>query len=348
MKKIIIIIFAAIIVALIIYRIATQDAGERVKSISEIQKENGVPVEVAEVVITNLNKTLNFTGTVEGIRQSDATAKIGERVVELKVEIGDRVEKDQIIAKLDPESPQLQISQAELAVNDAERELQRMESLHQQGAISRQTVDKFELARDMAAANLKQLRELLKVTAPISGVVTEVFYREGESPHPGEAVVRVAEMKKIRVEMEVSPSYRLELKKGQKAYIYLTIAPDIKIEGRLDRVSLSADPESRNFQAYVAADNADEYLPPGVSVEVEVIVAARENILAVHRDALTTVMGKTVVYLANDKARMVEVQTGITAGSYFEIVSGLEAGQRVVVHGQNLLSDGDPILVVDR
>ena len=348
MKKIIPIVIVVVIIAAVGYRIFTRGNEEKVKSISEIQKEKGVPVEVVEVIQTDLNRTLHFNGTVEGIKQCNASAKISERIVKLSVEIGDVVPKGHIIARLDPESPQVQLSQAKLATEDAERELERMRALHQQGAISKQALDKYEFARDVARANLQQIEEILNVTAPIAGVVTDIFYREGETPPPSEPVVTIADMRKIKVKMEVSPFLHTELKKGQDAYIYLTTSPDIKVDGVVDKISLSADPESRNFQAYVVADNEDNYLQPGVSVEVEVVVGIRQGVAAIPRDGIFTKGDKIAVFVAEDTARMVEIKTGIESGSLVEVLSGLMPGQIVVVHGQNNLSEGDRLLIVNK
>jgi RND family efflux transporter MFP subunit len=259
MKKIIIIAIILIVVVIVVYRIATKGNKRNVQSISEIQKEKGVPVEVAEVTETELNRTIRFSGTVEGINQSQARADISERIVEFNVEIGDWVTQGQILGKLDPESPQVMVSQAKLAAEDAEREVQRMKSLFEQGAISRQTLEKVELSYNIAAANYKQVLEVVNITAPISGMVTDIFYRVGEIPPPGMPIARIADMSRIRVKMEVSPNFRPDLKPGQKALIYYPDAPQKKIIGTVEKVSYSADAENRNFQAYVTAENPNKY-----------------------------------------------------------------------------------------
>ena len=345
MKKFVPIILVSIVLLAVGYRVATYGQTERVKSIGEIQKEEGVPVVVEEAVIRTLEKKLDFTGTVEGIRQSDATANISEKIVDLKVEIGDRVKAGQVIASLDESSPQISYSQAKLALEDAEREMDRMKSLFDQGAVSRQMLDKVELSYDISKANFEQVSELLEITAPISGTVTHLFFFEGEAPPPGDPVARIAEVKKIRIELAVPRIYWADLKKGQTAFISLSSNPDLKIAGMVERVSLSADIESRTFTVHVFADNKDYYLQPGLSADVEIVVSSLTDVIAVNRDAVFRESGMTYVFVAEEKAKKVAVVTGIESGSMIEIESGLESGDMVVVHGQNLLSDGDPILI---
>ena len=347
MKKLIPILFVAVVIILVGYRIATHAQTERVKSIGELQKENGVPVEVEPAKVTMLTKSLTFTGTVKGIKQSDATAKISEKIVDLKVEIGDHVEADEVIALLDETSPQIGYTQAGLALEDAMREYERMQALQVQGAVSQQMVEKTKLGYDIARANFEQVSELLEVTAPISGTVTHLFFMEGEAPPPDDPVATIANMKKIRVEMQTAQSYRNDLRTGQKAYIYLASKPGDKYEGKVERVSLSANAESRSFTVYVTADNPDNYLQPGVSVETEIVVTSRNESVAVHRDALIKERGKVFVFIANDRAIKTEVRTGMESGSMVEVLSGLNTGDRVVVNGQNLLADGDLVQVVN-
>ncbi len=348
MKKLIPIALVLIVLILIIYRIATQGSVERAQSISEIQKTKGVPVEVSTVGRTELSRYIHLNGTVEGIEQGKAIASVSDKIVELNARIGDYVQKGDIIAKLDPENPQARVTQAELALQDAERELKRMEALQQIGAVSQQMLDKTKLAYDIAESNLQQARTLIWVKSPISGVIVDLPYAAGETPPPGEAVATVAKVERIRVKVEASPEQRGELRVGQEAWIYLTAAPQKRIKGRVEKVALSADPKSRMFKVYITAENRDGYLQPGIPVETEVTVEKLKDIIAIPRDALTKVKGKTVVYLASDRAKMVEVVTGITVRELVEIKSGLSEGQEVVVHGLENLSDGDPLLVVGR
>lgn len=346
-KKFIPLAFVAIVVILIVYRIATHANTEKVKSIGQIQKETGVPVVVEEAKITGLDKTLNFTGNVEGVQQSDACVKISEKIVSLKVKIGDKVEAGQLIASLDQSSPQVAYSQAKLALEDAQSEMNRMKSLFEQGAISKQMYDKVVLGYDVAKANFTQVSELLQVTAPISGTVTKIFYYAGETPPPGDPVATIAKTDGFRIELHAAPSYRAELKKGQKAWVYLSNSPDHKINGFIDEISLSADPESRSFTVWVVTSRADGILQPGISVEVDVVTASKPKALAVHRDAVITDKGETVVFVAEAKAKRVPVTIGMTSNSSIEILSGLNSGDKVIVNGQNLLADGDPIVITN-
>jgi RND family efflux transporter MFP subunit len=346
MKKIIVSSIIAMVVIIIGYRIATHTRGEKVQSIIQIQKEKGVPVEVAEVVSGNLEQRMNFTGTVEGINQAEALAQVMEKIVELKVNIGDRVKTGDIIAVLDPNNPQVRLSQADLALLDAERELKRMESLYQQGAISQQILEKTQLGYEIAKSNLEHAQDLLNVKAPIDGQVTDIFFSPGETPPPGETIARIAQTDRIKVKVEISSIHRNEIKLGQKGYIFTVSNPDYKITGRVDRVARSANPDNRNFEVYITADNQNGYFQPGMSAEVEIVVMNKNNVLTIPQDALVKEGGRNFVFVAEERARKVEVVPGFISGREIEIKSGLSRGQKIVVNGQNNLKEGDLISIV--
>jgi len=348
MKKYIIIIIIAVIIAIVVYRVATFETADQVQSISQIQKEKGVPVEVAEVAISNLEDYLNLTGTVEGIMQADVLSEVMEEIAEVKVGIGEYVDKDDVIIRFNSANPQVRLTQAELAFQDAKRDLERMEALFKSGAISEQALDKTRLGYEIAKTNRDQAADMLNVKAPISGVVTDILFFEGETPPPGSVIAKIARTGEVRIKISASSIYRNRIREGQKAYIFEAAHPERKIIGKVERAALASDPENRTFDVYVRAANKDEYLQPGMSVEIQLVVKSRKEVKAIPFDALFKENdGNYVFRVVNDKAEKVAVELGFQGGNSAEILSGLEAGDRIVVNGQNNLVDGDPVLIVD-
>lgn len=347
MKKIIVIILVAIVIIMVGYRIATHGTAEQAQSIAQIQKEQGVPVETADAVITTLDRRLNLSGTVEGITQADAHAQIMEEIAEINVSVGQYVEKGAPIARLSSENPQVPYQQALLAKQDAEKELERMKSLFETGAISQQILDKTQLGYEIAAANLAQAEEALNITAPISGIVTDIFFFKGQTPPPGAIVAKVAQLDKIKVKVDASSLYRSDIKTGQKAVIFSATDESHKKDGKIQSVGLSSDPENRNFTVYITAENKDRYFQPGMSVECQLIVEKWENVLVIPYDAVFKENGDTYVYIIDQTAKLVKVTLGYNAGNMVEVKSGLGAGQKVVINGQNNLNDGDTVLLIN-
>lgn len=339
------------LVAGVVYRVASQSEVEKVKSISDIQKEEGVPVETMTAKTTHLSQLIHLTGNVEGIKQADAVANrylpgMAIRLNTVSVKIGDYVKSGQVIASFRDDTPMASLTQAKYALDDAERELKRADELFAQGAVSQQILDKSRLAYDIALSNYKDAEQILKVKAPISGLVVDVFKEPGESMMAGETVARIAQIDRIRIEMDASPEQIKSLQKGQKVSIYMCSSPDIKVAGIIEKTAISADPEHRVFKVWAVADNQDGYLKPGISVEADIVTMEKEDALVVARNAVVKVEGRQSVFLAENKARLIPVSTGIISGELVEITSGLSAGQKVVLHGHHELNDGDPLLVV--
>ena len=130
------------------------------------------------------------------------------------------------------------------------------------------------------------------------------------------------------------------------------------VSGRLSSVSRVIDPESRTFSAEVAVENDSGSLRPGMYVEVDLILAAREEALLLPSTAVVERNGRSVVFVAEPgeagsvaqgdglTARSVPVATGLRTSGGLEITGGLAGGERVVVEGNAFLEDGQPIRVL--
>ena len=347
MKKIIVLILTAMVIVMVGYRISTQGTAEQVQSIAQIQKELGVPVEAADAMITTLDKRLSLSGTVQGSVQANMHTQIMEKLAEVNVSVGQYVTKGDIIAKHDATNPQVPYTQALLAKQDAEREMNRMKALFESGAVSQQVVEKTQLGYEIAEANFAQMEEMLWLKAPISGVVTDLFFFKGETPPPGSVVANIAQLNKIKVKVEASTLYRSVIKPGLDAEIYTPTDESHRVAGKVSRAGLSSNPENRTFTVYLKADNQDRYFQPGMSVECNLIIEKYENVIAVPYDAVFKENGDFFVYVINGTAQKVKVTPGYKAGNMIEITNGLTEGQKVVTNGQNNLNDGDIVLIVE-
>ncbi|MBC8205244.1 MAG: biotin/lipoyl-binding protein, partial [FCB group bacterium] len=118
MKKVIIIIII-ILIAIALFlagvRQVKKSHEELPKSISEMQEAEGIPVEVETVSIGTFVLSRTYLGTIEGALQADAKVSIVEKIVEIPVKVGDRVEKGQVVCRLDTKAVTAQYNQAKLA-----------------------------------------------------------------------------------------------------------------------------------------------------------------------------------------------------------------------------------------
>lgn len=331
-------------------RIVTRGRGEAVESISDIQKREGVPVRVEVATRGTLARTLQFSGTIEGEQQSVIISRLMETVREVPVRVGQRVASGQIVARLDDTNPQAMYRQAKATLDNAKTDYERMQALFNQGAVSRQTLDQAKLGYDVAQSNFAAAGELVDLRSPLSGEVVRVHVRPGEIVTPGMPVVTVAASKETRVTFTVSAEERPLIAPKQAARIHLAQSDTSSIPAVVDKVEDAADPQTRLFEVTVTSDNPAGLLRPGVLTAVEVVIEQRTNALSVSNEALLSRRsgeGEIFVAGADQRAARRTVTLGLQTANRVECIAGLNEGDRVVVYGQNRLSDGAPVKIIE-
>lgn len=348
MKRLILYIIALIIIGLIIYRFVERRSVEAVKTIAMIQAEEGYPVEVDEVVIGSFSLIRKYTGTVIGGKEATVVSSLAEHISRVLVSEGQYVEENQVICELSRDNPAASYAQAKLALANIEKELARMEKLFEEGALSEQILDGLKLQRDLAKENLSSIERLLYIRVPIAGRITELQAEPGMLATPGFTLAKVVSAEKLRVQVKIPASDRDLVKIGANCNISTDGA---SLSGKVQRVSFSADPDDRNFSAWINfTEKSSGYrFSPGLLVDVHVNVLDVSHASLVSPDALVREGDKWSVYTVDgNRARLNEVDVGGQTADAAWIRSGIDPGAKVVVSGAGLLVDGAPIRVIKR
>ncbi|MBA5636485.1 efflux RND transporter periplasmic adaptor subunit [Duganella sp. LX20W] len=177
------------------------------------------------------------------------------------------------------------------------------------------------------------------LTAPVSGIVTELGLREGAMASPGMTIAKISPVDKIWLLAEVPESLVPAVSPGMTVHAAFAGAPQRSYTGRVRELLPAVNPASRTVQARLELDNRDGALVPGMLMQVQLEGASAGHGLLVPTEAIIT-SGKHAVVLVADEQhgiRPVAVTPGREHGDETEILSGLEAGQRVVASGQFLI-----------
>ncbi|MFH0778427.1 MAG: efflux RND transporter periplasmic adaptor subunit [Candidatus Eisenbacteria bacterium] len=346
-RNVLILVAVLVVIALLVGNRMWQQARKPVsQSISELQSQKGIPVSIDTVGLGNVSESLQLTGTVLGIAQSDLISKIAERVVRVHANVGESVKKGAILVVFDTSNPMAQYRQAKTALDNAERDFARMKALLEQGAISRQMFDQTESGLEVARANFEAARSMVEITAPIDGVVTAMNVHEGEVVPAGHAVCTVARVDRVKVIAQASEVEVRKLSVGAASVIRASEGREIA--GTVSSISSSADPGTRTFRVEVTADNSQGHLRAGAFATVTVQTANRQNVLVVPVHCVITREGRQAVFVASDDgtAQLRRVKTGVTNSQHTEILEGLKQGDRIVIKGYELLKGGEKISVV--
>jgi len=309
-----------------------------------------VPVELIEVARSEVAPALSFSGTVVPWRKALLGAQIQGPVEKFHVDVGDRVARGDLLAELASE----QLTQAEAAYVVADKDWERMQSLHEKGAVTEQALDHASAAYQAAKATYEMILESARIRAPFAGVISGRFLDEGEvftlmpTAAGAPAILEVSKTDTVKVVIEVAERGRPLVRRGLSATVVVADHSGMSFEGRVHRIDPDLDRMSRTSTAEVVVANRDGALTSGSFADVEVALAPREALL-VPRDALVRQEGTGVFYvyvIEGGIARRRDLVLGGSYGEAVEVLDGLSSGDRVVTAGRYRLHDGSEVTVV--
>ncbi|MFG6443245.1 efflux RND transporter periplasmic adaptor subunit [Roseateles sp. LKC17W] len=306
-------------------------------------------------------QTLAGTGSIAAWQDVVIGAEIGgQRLAALNVDVGDRVKKGQLLARLSPGTLEADLAaskaallEAEAAAREAGQTAARVKTLQGSDALSPQAIDQA-LAADAAAqarvaaakarVQADQLRlSYTQVTAPDDGVITARIATPGALVQPGQELFRLQRQGRLEWRAEVPGAELAQLKVGQKVRVQPSGAPPV--DGRVRRVAPQIDPQTRNGLVYVDVSGGGEALRAGLFARGE-FVLGDSAALTLPQSAVLLRDGFSYVFrIDGNKVRQQKVQVGRREGARIEIRAGLAAGAAVVESGVGFLADGDTVLV---
>ena len=322
-----------------------EEAEKKAQTIEQIQAEKGKPARVVKASTAEITDVRKFSGTIEGMQQSYAVAKMGDPLAKINIQVGSSVKKDQVLAEFIFTGDNTQYQQAQEQIAILEKATERMRELHAKGGISQQDMDTQEMQLKVAKMNLETARRATKILAPAAGVVTELNYKVGQTPGVGGVLCTIAKLDQVILKLNVTSKDIGFFKKGASVSIDMN---GEKISGKVTLIPLAASAQTRFFPVEVTFQNKNKKLLPGMYVTAELdarnvkgIIVPVESI--VYRNGVNTVWTVT----KDNKAKHKVVQLGVQTKGDVQILDGLEEGDQVMVEGQFRMNDGDKVLLVE-
>ena len=319
--------------------------GKKAASAQNQTVEHIPSVRIIETGFSQVNLDQNYSVTLQPYAVNNIAPQTAARIVKVNAEVGDFVSAGQTLAEMD----RLQLDQAELQLANAKDEYQRTRSLYEKGGVSKSDFDAVELSYKVKESSCRNLRENTILLSPLNGVVTARNYDQGDMYSMSSPLFVVQQINPIKVLVSVSEKDYSNLKKGVKVEITPEALPGKSFTGSVVRVHPTIDPATHTVTAEVHIPNKDAQLRPGMYAGAKVIFGTASRIL-VPDTAVQKIQGsgqKSVYVLGEDNivsVRLVEV--GRHIGSNYEVLSGLNAGEKVVVNGQSTLRAGTKVEVL--
>ena len=320
---------------------------------------------------------LTASGYIVAQRKASVSSKGTGVLVYLGVVEGDKVKKGQIIARLDDRDIVAQLDEAKsslqlnkVQLTEVENNFNREKELFDRGLSSQQSLDKAESVYKSLLANISiaeaRIRaaevalENMIIRAPFDGTVLtknaevgEIVAPFGASTTSRAAVVTIADMNSLMVETDVSESNIEKIKQDLDCEIVLDANPGKSYQGYVFKIVPTADRSKATVLVKVGFKSYDNRVLPEMSAKVSFLAEKSKEeqeqvpVLSAPLSAVEDLDGKKIVYIVfDDKAVQKEISTGRLFGSYVEIISGLEEGDKIIDNLNEKIKDGVQVKVL--
>lgn len=328
----------------------------------DIGRENTVRVTADDIVTGPA-----VSGTLTPKEQATVRAEVGGSVLSVTAEQGQAVRKGQVLARIEARTAGEAVASAESAVRSQEqaldlarRELDRAQKLVSAGAVAERQVEAarnevVRLESEVAGARsrLTTARKTLgdaTVTAPIAGVVAERPVNAGDVVAPGTALYTIVVPASIQLEASVPSESLSMVKVGADVSFAVRGYPGQAFTGKVERISPTADPVTRQVPIWVTVDNRSGRLVAGLFADGRVTQASRRGLVVPTSVVTDLETAPTVLRIRDGKVERVSVRLGLLdiQNERVEIVEGLVEGDTLLTGVAQGVSPGTQVRVVDR
>ncbi|MBR6931305.1 MAG: efflux RND transporter periplasmic adaptor subunit [Bacteroidales bacterium] len=298
-----------------------------------------ITAQAEDVDITN-----TFTSNIEPYATNNIVSQTAGRIVSINAEVGQKVHKGQLLAKMDD----VNLVKTRLQYVNDSTELDRLTELYKIGALSQAEYDMAKLGLNVTKKTYENLAENTYLRSPINGVVTARNYDKGDMYSMTQPIFVVEQIQPVKMLVNVSESLFTQVHKGMEFDITVDAYPEEVFKGKVNLIYPTISSATHTFPVEVICQNSDERLRPGMFARVTANFGTNHHIvipdIAVVKQQGS---GEHFVYVLkpDNTVKYTLVELGKRLGNRYEIVSGINEGDRIVTEGQVRLKDGVNVTV---
>jgi RND family efflux transporter MFP subunit len=288
--------------------------------------------------------TEEVMGTVRAKLQATLEAKLSGRIDKLPVVLGQRVKAGELVARLEAAEINARLDQARASLEQAERDWKRLSTLFEQQAVTRADYEAAQARHRVAegaAAEAKAMMSYVEVVAPFDGVVTKKWADLGDLAAPGKPLISVEDPSALQLEADVPQAIASQVHRDARLAARVDGVSG-ELTGTVTEIAPTADSVSRTFRVKVDL-SAVPGLSSGQFARLLVPVGEGHSLRVPGTAVVQRGQLEIVFVVANQHAQLHLVKTGKRVGDEMEILSGLHAGDVVVVEGAAPLMDGQSV-----
>ncbi len=307
---------------------------------------------VAPVIQGDFSDQVEALGTTKANESVIITADRSEKITEIHFEDGQEVKQGDLLVTLDKSQEEAELRSAQAMTTETQTSYNRAKKLSGNSALPKATLQGrlAELKQAQASADaIKAGLQSYQIVAPFDGILGLREMSVGTLVQPGDMITTIDDLSQIKVDFSVPSVYLESLKAGLSITGYVEAFGDRAFKGEVKTVNTQIDPVTRTVKVRAVIPNEDGALKPGLLMNIVVYKNPRQAIL-IPEEALVKRADKNFVYvIAQDGGKIVVAETTITLGARkpgtIEVLSGLKAGDKIVVHGTQKLRDGADVSI---
>ena len=308
------------------------------KQVVEEEVAQKPSVRVEQVSLREVAQIREFTATVQAFVSNNIAPQSSARIEKIYVEIGDRVRKGEKLVQMDNSTLVKQKAQLE----NLRTEFERVDELYKIGGVSRSAWEAQKTNLEVAEASYQNLTVNTQLLSPINGVVTARNYDQGDM-YGQQPILTVEQIAPVKLLINVSEAYFRFVKKGMPVDVQLDVYGDEAFKGNVSLVYPTIDPSTRTFTVEITIKNENQRVRPGMFARATLNFGTVENIVVPDMSVIKLAgSGERFVFVVNDNNTVEyrQVRLGQRLDDAYELLSGVNNAERVVVAGQNRLKNG--------
>lgn len=311
------------------------------------QKVEALPkVDVKKVSVQEVSQVQEYTATVEVDNLNNITPASPNRIKSILVDVGSQVKRGQTLVVLDKSNA----DQLKVRLDLAQIQYDRAKNLLEIGSGTQQAVDQCKTELEALKSQYRNLMENTVLTSPISGVVTARNYDPGDMVS-GSPILTIGQISpSVIAKINVTENDYSKLKTGMHVDVKLDAFPAESFAGRIKCIHPTVDPNTRTFAVEVSIANKNQRIKPGMFARVEINHGTQFHVVVPDRAVVKQPgSGNKYVYVYKDgKVSYNKVELGKRIDDAYEIISGVEDGDLVVITGQAQLTNGSKVEIINR
>jgi len=322
--------------------------------IASLDKSASLPlVATYEVTPQEFNHFTSFQGTVKTMKNINVYPEMPGQLLDVMVVEGQKVEKDQVLARIDDGGLLAQLAQAKSQLLLAETVYNRQERLWSQNIGSEiqflQAKTQFESA-EKAVDALSLQAEKSVVRAPFDGTVDQIFKEPGTivAPGIGSELFRVVNIDEVYVEVDVPETHITSISEDSKVQVSLPAIGE-NISAKIARVSKVINPSNRSFTVEIPLKNKSGFIRPNLMASVAINDYSNQSAIMIPQSVVSENAEGQQYCFALEKsaegyvANRLIIETGKTLEDFIEVLDGVENGALLITEGAKKVSDNQPV-----